>query len=255
MNNKLSIEGLLKLLQQHYRILLMWMVGMLAASAIFTFFLATPQYESTSKIVVNQMPGGSTTFTTSEIDTNLSLIATYQGIIMEPIILEEVIQETGTNYNTEELRKKISFESEEMSLIFGVSVKDKNRVVAADLANTTAEVFQNQIGEILPVESVTILSRAVPAPEPISPNVVLNLFTGLMLGFFAGLLQIFLTDLLDKRVKNNEIITELGWLHLGSLNEIPAKQVITTEFSYKGQQEEKVAKVFPRTVKDYGNHN
>lgn len=25
MNNKLSIEGLLKLLQQHYRILLMWM--------------------------------------------------------------------------------------------------------------------------------------------------------------------------------------------------------------------------------------
>lgn len=254
MNNKLSIEGLLKLIRYNLHILILWMVGMLAASAVFTFFVVEPEYQSTSKIVVNQMPSGSSSFTSSEIDTNLSLIDTYQGIILEPIILENVIQETGANDSVDQLRDKISFESEESSLIFGITVTDANRFAAADLANTTAEIFQNQIGEILPVESVTILSAAFPAEDPVSPNVNQNLLFGLMLGFFVGFMQIFLTDLLDKRVKSDEIISEIGWIHLGSLSEIPAKEVQSTEMPIRTEQDEKVSRVFPGTIKDYRKH-
>jgi capsular polysaccharide biosynthesis protein len=97
--------------------------------------------------------------------------------------------------------------------------------MAADLANTTADIFQEKIGDILPVESVTILSTAVPTTDPIFPNIPMNLFGGLLLGFLLGLLHVFFKTLLDQKVRNDEIISNLGWTNLGSIVEMSDKEV------------------------------
>jgi capsular polysaccharide biosynthesis protein len=155
---------------------------------------------------------------------------TYQNIILEPIILEDVIAQTNTENTVEDLRDKIQFENDEESLVFGLSVTENNPVEAAELANTTSRIFQSKIGDILPVESVTILSEAIPDSTPVSPNIVQNLLFGAILGFFIGLLQILLTSILDKRVKSDEIIADLGWLNLGSISEMSSKELKETIF-------------------------
>lgn len=232
MNGKITFEGLLQLLKRNVHILLSWIIGFLIVTTVFTVYLIVPQYEATSRIVVNQTesPSGSN-ITSTDISTNISLINTYQSIIMEPIILEDVIAQTGANESLDSLRNKITFQNDEESLVFGIVVEDEDPVMAADIANATATTFDNEIGEILPVESVTILSEAVPDLQPISPNTVQNILFGGLLGLFIGLLQILLTTLLDKRVKSNEVIADLGWTNLGSVNQMSPREVKETLLS------------------------
>src|SRR5699024_12614100 len=92
----------------------------------------------------------------------------------------------------------------------------------------TGDTFQEKIGEMLPVNSVTILSEDMPKITPTSPEVLLNLLLSILLGFLIVFMQVFLRNLLDKRVKSSEIISELGWINLGSVNEISSRELKET---------------------------
>jgi capsular polysaccharide biosynthesis protein len=225
MNGHMTLEGLLKLLRRNLKTLFAWLVGTLTITILFTFFIMVPQYQSTSRIVVNQTEDRMSNITSTDITTNISLMKTYQNIMMEPIILDDVIAETGADETLREMHEKITFQNEEESLVFGVTVRDENPQMAANIANTTTEIFQDKIGDILPVESVTILSEAVPDSEQVSPNILQNIFLGFLMGIFIGFTHIFLKALLDKRVKNSEIINDLGWLNLGTISEMTSREI------------------------------
>lgn len=248
MNGNMTLESLLKLLRKNVHILIGWMIGSFAITVLFTFYIIEPQYESISRIVVNQTENRMSNITSADIMTNISLMTTYQNIILEPIILEEVIEITRSKNTLDEMRDKIKFQNDEESLVFGIAVTDKDPLMAAELANVTAETFQEKIGEILPVNSVTILSEAIPKKTPTSPKVLQNILFSILLGFLIGFMQIFLRNLLDKRVKSSEIITDLGWINLGSVNEILPREL--KETILPAPKQTKKTKTRPRVEQD-----
>ena len=248
MNGYITLEGLLKLLRKNVHILIGWIIGSFAVTALFTFYIIEPQYEATSRIVVNQTENRMSNITSADISTNISLMRTYQNIILEPIILEDVIEETNSKNTLKKMRDKIKFQNDEESLVFGITVTDKDPFMAAEIANSTSEIFQKKIGKILPVNSVTILSEAFPNKTPTSPKVLQNLLFGILLGFLIGFMQIFLRNLLDKRVKSSDIITDLGWINLGSVNEISPREL--KETILPAPKKEKKLKTTPRVEKE-----
>ena len=222
---EISLEELFGILKKKSKMIIVLSLLGLLISGLYTFFLVTPMYESSSRLVVNQTQNTNQTITNTDIQTNLSLINTYQSIIKEPIVLEDVIKETGIDLSIDELSNKISVQTEANSLVFGVSAQDESPYVAAELANATAESFQSKIGDILDVESVTILSQAVPSLNAISPNTTVNLALGLILGLMLGVGISFLLEFTDKRVKDTKIIEDLGWTNLGSVLEMSASEL------------------------------
>lgn len=248
MNGYITLEGLLKLLRKNVHILIGWIIGSFAVTALFTFYIIQPQYQATSRIVVNQTENRMSNITSADINTNISLMKTYQNIILEPIILEDVIEETNSKTTLKEMKDKIKFQNDEESLVFGITVTDKDPFMAAEIANATSEIFQEKIGQILPVNSVTILSEAFPNKTPTSPKVLQNLFFGMLLGFLIGFMQVFLRNLLDKRVKNSEIISELGWINLGTVNEISPRELKETILPVSKQK--KKLKTRPRVGRE-----
>lgn len=230
---EISLEELFGVLKKKSKMIIMLSLLGLLISGLYTFFLVTPMYESSSRLVVNQTQNTNQTITNTDIQTNLSLINTYQSIIKEPIVLEDVIKETGIDLSIDELSNKISVQTEANSLVFGVSAQDESPYVAAELANATAESFQSKIGDILDVESVTILSQAVPGLNAISPNTTMNLTLGLILGLMLGVGISFLLEFTDKRVKDSKIIEELGWTNLGSILEMTLDEVKSTRIDKK----------------------
>ena len=231
MEEEISLVELFTILKQKKNtILLLSLLGLLL-SGLYTFFLVTPTYESSSRIVVNQTQNTSQSITNTDIQTNLNLINTYQSIIKEPIILENVLATTANNITIGELRNKISVQTEANSLVFGISVKDENPYVAADLANAVANSFEEKIGDILDVQSVTILSEAVPNLTSVSHNTIMNLVIGLVIGLFSGVGIAFLLEFMDKRVKDAKIIEELGWTNLGAVLEMSVSEVNETRMT------------------------
>lgn len=226
MEEEISLSELFAILKRHLSRIVLWSLVGLTITAVYTFFFVTPQYESTSKIVVNQTQNTGQSITNTDIQTNLNLINTYQSIIREPIILEDVIEMTDSNLTVNQLRNKITVQTQNDSLVFGVTVSDASPYEAAELANATAESFEEKIGDILEVESVTILSQATPVLSPVSPNVPLNMAIGLLLGLMLGIGLAFLSEYMDNTVKGSQFINEhIGWTDLGAISLMTEKEL------------------------------
>ncbi|MGP6140231.1 YveK family protein [Jeotgalibaca sp. A127] len=226
MEEEISLSEFFAILKQHLSKIILWSLAGLILAGIYTFYFVTPQYESTSKIVVNQTQNTGQAITNTDIQTNLNLINTYQSIIREPIILEDVIEIANSDLTVDQLRNKITVQTQNNSLVFGVTVSDASPYEAAILANATALSFEEKIGDILEVESVTILSQATPDLRSVSPNVSLNMMLGLIIGLILGIGFSFLSAFMDNTIKGSQFINEhIGWTDLGAISLMTEKEL------------------------------
>lgn len=201
------------------------LIGLIVAAG-FTFFIATPQYNATSQILVNRTTESTEGLQLTDINTNVQMINTYKDIIKGPVILDEVSQNLETTLTTSELSDKIEIATQENSQVFSLIVTDDSPYEAADIANSVADTFQNEIGNIMNVENVTIISEAVANTNQISPNNLLNLIVGLLVGILLGVSIAFLLEFMDKSVRDERFITEtLGWSVLGSVSEMSNEEL------------------------------
>jgi capsular polysaccharide biosynthesis protein len=149
------------------------------------------------------------------------MINTYKDIIKGPVILNAVQKNLKTNLTTTELSEKIEITTQENSQVFSLTVTDDSPYDAAEIANAVAVTFQSEIGNIMNVENVKIISEAVPVTSQISPDNSLNLVIGLLVGLMLGVGIAFLLEFMDKTVRDERFITEtLGWSVLGSVSEM-----------------------------------
>src|SRR5699024_6546645 len=140
---------------------------------------------------------------TQDIQTNLQLINTYSDIIKSPLILNEVIDILNLQTTPDLLAEKMTVSDKQNSQVVNVFVEDRELKKAVMIANTTAEVFQKEISDLMNVNNVTILSPAIDKAyiKPISPNIPLNLIIAAVLGLMTGAGITFLIELLDSTVK------------------------------------------------------
>ncbi|MGB3159830.1 MAG: Wzz/FepE/Etk N-terminal domain-containing protein [Carnobacterium sp.] len=187
----------------------------------YTLIFVTPQFSSSTQLLVNRITSETTGAEVNDIDKDIKMINTYKDIIKGPVILDQVREELDTPLTTDELSGKIIIETEESSQVFSINVTDEDPYVAARLANNVAATFKDEIGTIMKVDNVTIISKAIPKSTPISPNVPLNAIVGLIAGLMLGIGLTFFLELMDKTIKSDNYITEkVEWTILGSVYEI-----------------------------------
>ncbi|MBT2731078.1 Wzz/FepE/Etk N-terminal domain-containing protein [Carnobacterium sp. ISL-102] len=221
MEEEISLSELFNTLKKRLSLIVSLGMTALILAAGFTFFIATPQYKATTQILVNRTTESAEGLQLTDINTNVQMINTYKDIIKGPVILNEVQENLETNLTTTELSNKIEITTQENSQVFSLTVTDDSPYEAAEIANAVAVTFQNEIGNIMNVENVTIISEAVPVTDQISPNNPLNLVIGLLVGLMVGVGIAFLLEFMDKTVRDERFITEtLGWSVLGSVSEM-----------------------------------
>ena len=222
------LEELLVLLKNNIKVISISTLLITIVVAIYTFFFITPMYQSSTDIFVTQTSEGNISVSQQDINTSISLINTYGDIIRKDFILEPVIEELDLPITTGALRENLNVQTSENSQVFSVVVQDENPFRAADIANTTTEIFQEKIYDIMNVDNVTILTAATPNTNPASPNKPINIAVGVLLGLMVGVGIVFLRELTDKRIKTESFITEqLGITVLGSVKETNKADLVT----------------------------
>jgi len=225
MEEEISLVEIFQILKKRLRLILTATGIGLVLAAIFTFIIATPVYESTTQLLVSR-PTEENALQQSEINANIQMINTYEDIIRNPVILDPVIEEMGMDTTVDDLREQITVGTEEESQVFSVAVQNENPYQAAEIANTTAGVFQENLDSIMSVDNVSIISQAVPSTSPVSPNNLLNLVIGLLVGGMIGLGLAFLHEFLDNSVKDEDfVIQETGWTSLGRISEMTESDI------------------------------
>ncbi|EXJ23308.1 Tyrosine-protein kinase transmembrane modulator EpsC [Alkalibacterium sp. AK22] len=225
MEEEISLVELFDIIKKRVGMIInLTLIGLLVV-AFYTFFVATPEYSSTTQLLVNRTQQ-TDAIQRSDIDTNVQLINTYKDIIKGPVILDEVREDLNLDSSHSGLSNQISISNEANSQVFSIRVTDINPYNAALIANTTASVFRENLDDIMNVDNVTVISQAEPNINPISPNHSLNLAIGIVLGAMIGVGMAFLLEFLDNTVKDEKfIVEEMGWTSLGRIAEMSAEEL------------------------------
>lgn len=219
MEEEISLSELFATLKNKLGLIISLSLLGLLLTALYTFFIVTPMYESTTQLLVNRTADEGTGIQLNDINTNVRMIDTYKDIIKGPVILDEVKDNLNTDFTAGQLGNMVQITANANSQVFSLTIQTDNPIEAMEIANEIATTFQNKISDIMNVENVSIISKATVKNNPVSPNIPMNLAIGLILGLMVGVGIAFLQTYLDNTIKGNTFINEsIGWPDLGSIS-------------------------------------
>jgi capsular polysaccharide biosynthesis protein len=236
MEETISLRELMDTLKKRISLILFITLTAVIVSGGVSFFLLTPVYQSSTQLLVNQSKSEQPVINPGEIQTNLQLIKTYNVIIKSPTILDKVIADLDLDMNTAQLNSKITVNSEGESQVINLAVQDTDPKTAAEIANKTAAVFQNEIPKIMNVDNVSILAKAEVGEKqsPVKPKPLLNIAIALVVGLMVGVGIAFLLEYLDNTVKTEQDVEKLlGVPVLGSITRIEDQELQKTSRSQR----------------------
>ena len=180
----------------------------------YSAFLATPQYDSTTRLyVVNQSSDNGAVITIQDLQAGSFLVKDYKEIILSQDVLKNVTTTLGI---TEDIKDKITVTIPTDTRILSITVRDSDPNQAATIANTLRDEAAKKIIEVTKVSDVTTLEAALPAEKPSTPQTKRNLVLGFIVGAFLATALVLVLEVLDDRVKRPQDIEEgLGMTLLG----------------------------------------
>lgn len=179
---------------------------------VFSAFLVTPQYDSTTRIyVVSQNVEAGAGLTNQELQAGSYLVKDYKEIILSQDVLRQVADELSL---TEGLSGKVSVSIPVDTRIVSISVRDKDPNEAARIANSLRVVAAKKIIDVTKVSDVTTLEEATPAEEPSTPRTKRNIAIGLLVGGLLTTAFVLVMEVLDDRIKRPQDIEEVMGLPL-----------------------------------------
>ena len=180
----------------------------------YSAFLATPQYDSTTRLyVVTQSSDNGAGITNQDLQAGSFLVKDYKEIILSQDVLKNVTTTLGI---TDDIKEKITVNIPVDTRILSITVRDSDPNQAATIANTLRDEAAKKIIEMTKVSDVTTLEAALPAENPSTPQTKRNLVLGFIVGAFLATALVLFLEVLDDRVKRPQDIEEgLGMTLLG----------------------------------------
>ncbi|WP_201342936.1 Wzz/FepE/Etk N-terminal domain-containing protein [Streptococcus suis] len=209
---EIDVLFLLKTIWRKKFLILLTAVLTAGLAFVYSSFLVTPQYDSTTRIyVVSQNVEAGAGLTNQELQAGTYLAKDYREIILSQDVLTQVATELNLK---ESLKEKISVSIPVDTRIVSISVRDADPNEAARIANSLRTFAVQRVVEVTKVSNVTTLEEAVPAEEPTTPNTKRNILLGLLAGGILATGLVLVMEVLDDRVKRPQDIEEVMGLTL-----------------------------------------
>lgn len=204
----------------------LWLIIILTGiSTVLTGFYYmstwTPVYQSSAKILLP------TNMNRPEFFSTMGVIA------KDPLVLDQVVAALDLNRPTSALSGQVSFSNENGSQVVRISVVDESQALAANIANTTANVFIKEIGNTLQIYNAKIFSEAKvdEQPQPINVNPRYNMEIGFVVGLVLSIGVALFLDVLNRKIQSElEIEKALQVPLLGTVSKMNGRN--TTQKNY-----------------------
>ncbi|WP_285490882.1 Wzz/FepE/Etk N-terminal domain-containing protein [Staphylococcus haemolyticus] len=216
MENTMDFTKIWEIIKKNWKLLVLLPIVFLLISLVYTFFIASPKYEASTQVLVNEKEKDKDMMA-QQVQSNIQLVNTYSEILKSPRILDEVAKD-HKEYSTSQLNKMVSVNTEAESQILNLSVRANSEEKSEKITNDVAKVFKKQIPDIMNVDNVTVLSSADGTASKVSPKTLVNIVGSLLLGLIVAAIIIALKEIFDKRIRTEEDVEkELEIPVLGSI--------------------------------------
>ena len=211
---EIDVLSLLRTIWRKKFLILLTAILTTGLAFVYSAFLVTPQYDSTTRLyVVTQSSDNGAGITNQDLQAGSFLVKDYKEIILSQDVLKNVTTTLGI---TEDIKGKITVTIPTDTRILSITVRDSDPNQAATIANTLRDEAAKKIIEVTKVSDVTTLEAALPAENPSTPQTKRNLVLGFIVGAFLATALVLVLEVLDDRVKRPQDIEEgLGMTLLG----------------------------------------
>lgn len=170
-----------------------------------------PEYTSFTTVLLNQA-NDSEQINATQVELNRKLISTYNEIIKSKKILNQVIDKLSLDYTYTDLVSRISVGEVGDTSIIKISVTDKDSTLAAEIANTIADVFSQEIVTIYNIKNISTIDKAEPSLIASSTSTIKIIGVSTIAGAFISIAIIFILFYFDTTLKNEEDIERITGL-------------------------------------------
>ncbi len=129
-----------------------WLIvlaGLLAGAAAFAVSIrTTPIYQASTRLLVSTPSTSINGVDPTALVTTQTMTETYAQMLLDPPVLQGVIDQLKLQTTTDELVKSVSVDVVPNTQLLMISVQDPSPARAADIANAMASVFANRIREL-----------------------------------------------------------------------------------------------------------
>lgn len=211
---------------------------------IYTAKCVDPMYQSSILLYVNNTNRAESTgdISASDLATSQRLVKTYIIILRSTPVMEKVAnnleQTTGKKLSGGVINGMISAGAENETEVFRVSVSSTDPVLAAEVANSVAEVAPKEIESIILGSSAKVVQHATVAGAPYSPNKTRQAMLTAIIGAALAIVFVLAREFLDVRIKSEEDLAAICDAPiLGFIPELG--QESSTRYSYTPQSDDK----------------
>lgn len=206
---------------------------------MFSKFVLTPVYSSSTKIYVLNRDTDNQTLTYTDLQVGYSLTKDYLELVKSRTVLVQVITELNLDMETDALANMITVETPSDTRIITITVEDSDAYLAQKIANKVREIASEHICSVMDLEAVNIVDEANIPTEPSSPNVLRNTFIGIVLGIFIAVAIVVIAYLVDDTVKTPDDVEK--YLGVSVLASIPVLENDAKNNKKKKKKKKKVS--------------
>ncbi len=208
-----------------------------AAAALYTYFLITPIYVSTSSVYVMNRANTESTITYSDLNAATQLTKDYEEMIKSNAVLTEVISQVGLDATTGALSSIITVNYPVDTRFLEISVSHSDPLLARDISNAVAQVSAEKIVELMDVEKVNIVDEANLPTSPSSPSLTRNVALAAMAGFVVICGIILVLYMLNDKIRTSaDVERYLDISVLGVIPDVPDTHPAKTGKKRKGRK-------------------
>jgi polysaccharide biosynthesis transport protein len=212
-----SINDIIALLRKRLILIIICTLSGLCVFFVFTRVAIDSTYSASVQLYVNFNE------TTSSIDLNdlyyaQKVVATYINFLETKVFYAQVIEESGLDYSVNELKNMIEIKAVNNTEIFQISVTSNSAETSYKLVTVMQELAPEHIKSIKSSADIRVVDPVTYPTGPSGPNTLYNTALGGLLGFLLSVSTIFLWEIVDVKVKNqDEIKNKYNKAILGSI--------------------------------------
>lgn len=179
------------------------LVGLL--TLLCSVYLIDPTYTSNGTLyVVNNQESQLRTYTASEYNLSVQLVNTYSEILKSDTFCQTISKRLNSKVSASQIKGMLSMNGVGETEILKVSAVSKNPELAREVVQEVLNNAPQEIMRVVKAGSVEIIDNASMPVNPTSPNVKKNTLLGCLVGIFLAALAVFVLEMLDTTVKDEE---------------------------------------------------
>lgn len=228
---ELDLKELFELFWSKKIIVVLAVILFVIIGAVYTFGFVKPNYKSSTTLVLTKTDGNDTattqqigqssdSITTTDVNLNSKLVATYSELVKSNAVIRQVISNLKINELTESgVRNSVSVSAVKNTELIEITVSNENAVYAAKIANEMADVFTQQVSQIYNINNVHVVDKAEVAEAPYNINHKKDIAIFALIGVVVSAAYILVANMLDTTIKStDDVEKKLGLPVIASIS-------------------------------------